>query len=177
MNIISFENAYCLYPRGTLLERRSLICATAGPRQERARQKYITRGWDMVQALDCNERHDPKSAFAQRSRWIGDGFCWTIPLPLKGVAVPPHPRLSPTHDNLKTNGWLLQTTGDACGSGKAMGITFHILCSPVLQQSYTVVDEDLLQWLYPQLLRAEDSKRKRCVGPHSRFCASCQNSF
>ena len=83
MNVISFEKAYSLFPRGTLEERRSLICATDGPGQTKAIEKYEQRGWTMVYALD-----DSDMAFSLGPRWISDDSAWTISLNTTDVINP-----------------------------------------------------------------------------------------
>ena len=82
MNVISFEKAYCLYPKATFEERRSLICANEGPAHDAAIQKYIHRGWKMVYTnLDwAQEVRTSFHVIYHLVRNMGDRYCWTIPL-------------------------------------------------------------------------------------------------
>lgn len=82
MNVISFEKAYCLYPKATFEERRSLICATEGPAQGVAIRKYTQRGWKMIDK-NLDWARDVKTSFQviyHIVRHMGDRYCWTIPL-------------------------------------------------------------------------------------------------
>ena len=67
MNLISHEKAYSLYPRGTFKERRSFAFQREGLSEEAAqvaREKYIARGWNMVQSLTSDDIVDRTSAFS-----------------------------------------------------------------------------------------------------------------
>ncbi|KAF8640156.1 hypothetical protein AX16_010256, partial [Volvariella volvacea WC 439] len=90
MNVISHEKAYALYPRATFSHRRSLICSTAGSKQDAARQKYRERGWTLEKTTPLAEQYDTRSDFqlncdhrrpgARSYRYVGDRYCWVIPL-------------------------------------------------------------------------------------------------
>lgn len=156
MNVISYENAISFFPRETLDKRRSLICATAGPRQEAAREKYIARGWEMLRYLFPDDEVNTGSAFCLHKRRIGDRRCWTIPLPLQGVIVPPPLRphkMAIHHDNLAVNSWRMHTYERL----DEVGITFNILSSPILHHSYTVEDDAFEKWIVHKLKMAEDA--------------------
>ena len=82
MNVISFDRAYCLFPRATLDERLSLVCTS---RQddviEAVYQKYAARGWSMIWSVDDIERVTPDPALrVNQCRWINDGNAWSIDL-------------------------------------------------------------------------------------------------
>ena len=67
MNLISHEKAYSLYPRGTFKERRSFVFRREGSSEENAkvaREKYIVRGWNMIQSLTPDDIVDRTSAFS-----------------------------------------------------------------------------------------------------------------
>ncbi|KAK7032416.1 hypothetical protein VNI00_013164 [Paramarasmius palmivorus] len=108
MNVISYSHAYCLYPKATFEERRSLICFSfERPERDSARQKYVDRGWKMLNSDGSewefgavwNPYHPNRSNLlasarlesfrVDRSRHVGDSSCWTITLP-------PIPDYSPT---------------------------------------------------------------------------------
>ena len=84
MNVITFEKAYCLFPRATLDEYFSLVCTS---RQddviEAIYQKYTARGWNIIRSVDDIDHvtTDPALNMNQR-RWIDDRFAWSIDLPL-----------------------------------------------------------------------------------------------
>jgi len=142
MNLISHEKAYSLYPRGTFNERRSLILPKEDGNKEKsrvAREKYIARGWNMVQALTPDEIQDPTSAFSAGGRYVGDSKCWTIPI---------FPELQLPEGYIETNSWNLvydhRRTNNA-------SISFSNLIDPLLQHSYLVKDKSLKRYI-PKLL-------------------------
>ncbi|KAI3621259.1 hypothetical protein WG66_014464 [Moniliophthora roreri] len=101
MNVISYSHGYCLYPKATFEEKRSLICfSSEKPERDVARQKYVDRGWKMLNPdgsewrSDCHyHSYQPshngsllasarlESFRVDRLRHVGDSYCWTIALP------------------------------------------------------------------------------------------------
>ncbi|KAL0953610.1 hypothetical protein HGRIS_004818 [Hohenbuehelia grisea] len=79
MNIIGYEFAYCLFPKATLQQRISMICSTAGPHQQAARDKYTARGWRMIASAD-ELTYTERPCFEDGLRYVGDPDCWAIPL-------------------------------------------------------------------------------------------------
>ncbi|PIL37605.1 transcription factor [Ganoderma sinense ZZ0214-1] len=58
MNVISYEKAYCLFPRATLEERRALVsssCLGRGTPREDGLDKYRRRGWSIQYYLPTHE--------------------------------------------------------------------------------------------------------------------------
>ncbi|KIK58688.1 hypothetical protein GYMLUDRAFT_135532, partial [Collybiopsis luxurians FD-317 M1] len=86
MNIISHSHAYSLYPYATFEENISLICSTnEGPDRDQSLQKYIDRGWTMIDGLGelWGQYTDdqPASMFQiGEERRLGDQYTWTLPL-------------------------------------------------------------------------------------------------
>ena len=83
MNFITYERAYCLYPRATLETRLSLVCTDRNDEViARVFDRYTARGWTILYALGptipTSAQNDP--AFSSRSRWVDDGQSWSIPL-------------------------------------------------------------------------------------------------
>lgn len=113
MNIISFEKAYCLYPRATLEGRRSLICDHEGPNVNVAVQKYERRGWQMVMSDDLDWSSDLKPNFHidyGTFRWMGDSFCWTLNLDVTQIPDRLRPDDDSTplpHDPVAATSWSL----------------------------------------------------------------------
>ncbi|KAH8092522.1 hypothetical protein BXZ70DRAFT_898119 [Cristinia sonorae] len=84
MNVISYEKAYCIYPRATLHEHCSLNNELySSPTRPEALQKYTTRGFKFCRSL----RHiaDIDLGFRVAGRYIGDSLCWTLSLNTDGV--------------------------------------------------------------------------------------------
>ncbi|KAJ7037081.1 hypothetical protein C8F04DRAFT_953147 [Mycena alexandri] len=99
MNVISHEKAYALYPLSTFIAHEALILKSPGSDQEACRQKYIDRGWSMIELPPVRGElaHDVV-------RWMGDHFTWTIPLP---------PLLVPVPDLCAINSWCLEHSSES----------------------------------------------------------------
>ncbi|PPR07985.1 hypothetical protein CVT24_002697 [Panaeolus cyanescens] len=83
MNIITHDHAYCLYPKATLLQKRSLVIYRPGLEEghsEDALGKYRSRGWTMVKSPPREDASSRWSPFPIGERHVGDDLCWTIPL-------------------------------------------------------------------------------------------------
>jgi hypothetical protein len=156
MNIVSFENAYSLYPKETFETRRSLVCVSAGPRQETARQKYANRGWELFTSVSDEEKKSLRSSLRQGNRWVGDRNCWTLPLGCEGVDLSSciTPRTDcPVHDYLALHTWQLRYA-------PAPQIDFNIFRSPVLKTNYTACDKELFDFLYPKIKKTSIQLRR-----------------
>ena len=145
MNLISHEKAYSLYPRATFKERRSFAFQREGLSEETAqvaREKYIARGWNMIQSLTRDEIMGPFSAFSAGGRYIGDSKCWTIPILPKLQQLPA--------GYIETNSWnlVLHRTNIA-------RISFTNLIAPFLRYSYLVKDRSLQHYLIPTLFTSK----------------------
>ncbi|KAF9032563.1 hypothetical protein BJ165DRAFT_1357782 [Panaeolus papilionaceus] len=78
MNIITHNKVYCLYPRATLIMRKSLIIYRPGlhPLHSLAAiEKYQQHSWDMISYADPLD-----IAFPSTAHCVGDQFCYCIPL-------------------------------------------------------------------------------------------------
>ena len=82
MNIITYNRAYCLYPRTTLEDRVSLLCTDrSDPIIQRYFLRYSQRGWTMSlcsAALPLSTLH---SLCINRPRSLTGPFTWTVHLP------------------------------------------------------------------------------------------------
>jgi hypothetical protein len=134
MNIISFENAYSLYPRATFEERRSLVCASAGPNQDAALLKYEARGWDTSHELSIQDQHDPQSSLRVGYRWIDDDASWIFPLDTTQLAIPSD---YPSDPASLTNWKLVCNDEDA-------GIEVDTVTSQLLEHCYALTDPRVL---------------------------------
>ncbi|KAI0323130.1 hypothetical protein GY45DRAFT_1212045, partial [Cubamyces sp. BRFM 1775] len=81
MNVMSYEFAYCLFPRATLEERCTLLNRSShdGERRIEGMQKYRGRGFRVIESLGWDE-FLADSPFSFALRWVGDSHSWTIPL-------------------------------------------------------------------------------------------------
>ncbi|KAL0072165.1 hypothetical protein AAF712_001088 [Marasmius tenuissimus] len=112
MNVISYSHAYCMFPKATLEQRTGLVCVSANEEEERdkARNKYLERGWKLINYDGKEWGHSPtppprgvseseseldwsvdrptstlsdgqRDAFrVDRLRHLGDSYCFTIRL-------------------------------------------------------------------------------------------------
>lgn len=87
MNVISYEKAYCLYPRATVHEHRTLVCGlNPSPNRPEALRKYLLRGFKIVRRINPNTCDDIiDRSFPVGPRYIGDSQCWTLTLNMEGV--------------------------------------------------------------------------------------------
>lgn len=70
MNVLTYEKAYCLFPRATLEERRSLLsssCRGRSKRRSAGLAKYASRGFTLLSALAPDDIElDPAAAASAR---------------------------------------------------------------------------------------------------------------
>ncbi|KAI0366117.1 hypothetical protein BV20DRAFT_911460, partial [Pilatotrama ljubarskyi] len=86
MNVICYDKAYCLFPRATLEEQRSLLSYSTQGRATRRVEgiwKYTSRGFTMITHLADDEVLSPihpTASFMFGPRMLGDRAMWTITL-------------------------------------------------------------------------------------------------
>ncbi len=80
MNVITYNKAYCLYPRATLLDSTGIILKSVNEAVRAAVDKYRRRGFTLVRVIG---RGDQSSITYHKDkvRVIRDGHTWTIDLP------------------------------------------------------------------------------------------------
>ena len=82
MNIITYNRAYCLYPRATLNDRVSLVCTDRSDTLiQRTFAKYSQRGWSISLCSANLPLSTLRSLCINRPRSMVGTFTWTIPLP------------------------------------------------------------------------------------------------
>lgn len=81
MNIITYNRAYCLYPRATLEDRVSLVCTERSDTTVyRTFRKYSQRGWAISLCSADLPLPTLRSLCMNRPRSIEGPFSWVIPL-------------------------------------------------------------------------------------------------
>ena len=88
MNIITASTAYCLYPRGTLILRKSLAIENVFHHgADSIRAKYAGRGWPFFESrnLSSSDRVYVEQNFHVGKRSLGDDQCLSIPLCTVGL--------------------------------------------------------------------------------------------
>lgn len=144
INVIAFNKAYCLYPRATLEERVSLICTTRDDDViENVYDRYRKRGWFIIRTVDeaSSLTSDP-SLTKDVTRWIDDGFSWSIPL------YPPtylnrFPQTNPcSYDPVSVTSWKLIESRST--TSKAAEMTFVMVSDQNLSQNYVLAGNTIL---------------------------------
>ncbi|KAJ7102719.1 hypothetical protein C8R44DRAFT_716030 [Mycena epipterygia] len=123
MNILTHDYGYALYPRSTFVTKEALVVETVGAGQEAGRQKYVDRGWKMI---DTPSLSSTSELGVRMLRWVGDSFTWKMPL-LRPNASSRTPDLSPI------NSWQLEYD-------TTTRTTWKILDDPALKYKYIVGD-------------------------------------
>ncbi|KAI0323629.1 hypothetical protein GY45DRAFT_1264285, partial [Cubamyces sp. BRFM 1775] len=156
MNAISYEKAYCLYPRATLEDRCSLLSwSSQGRAKRRAEgiQKYSARGFRMLTLPDWDV-HTPNRSFPSITRWFGDCHAWTISLSLNGITPPPPynvyttPRL---HDPAALTSFLMRWDPV---DGAIM--SFRVVKVPILRFYFVASDVAAVNYLTSLLLQKDE---------------------
>lgn len=166
MNVISYNAAYCLFPRATLEERRSLISRTSQERPIRRAEgliKYSARGFSMLQFLDNDELRTPKrsSSFTFGPRWLDDPYTWVIPLDMEGVRPPPSP--NPYSSARSQDPVILTSFSLRYNSCDGAVMNFSIVKSPVLKFSIVTGDSDMVEYLNRVLRAKTDAEQYKVL--------------
>ncbi|KAI0715462.1 hypothetical protein C8T65DRAFT_144725 [Cerioporus squamosus] len=171
MNVISFEKAYCLFPRATLEARLSLLsssCAGRSVRRQASVAKYVARGFTITERIPPQDLRLPY-LFPLGWRWIDDSTSWVIPLNTDGVTPPPPinhvtPRL--LHDPVVVCNWEMRYT-------PLRGASMHYLIarSELLRYRYLISDRDLAGALerYFSVMLLEERYKERAETDVWRF--------
>ncbi len=145
MNIITYEKAYCLFPRATLEEHVSLLsssCKGHSIRREQSINKYTKRGYQMMERI----RGGTVDLLSNRTfplgwRWIDDSLSWTIQLDTDR-AIPLN-TLNPlshvlAHDPSAICNWEMRYS-----SLRGAVMHYRIIKTQLLRYRYLVTDTDL----------------------------------
>lgn len=136
MNVISYEKAYCLFPRATLENRVTTVFSdikiTDGIVD--CMRKYSRRGWTFHEGSTL--RHSDR-AFAATGRMIDDSLSWVIPLDTTGLSpsksFPAHSKSRLTqlaHDPVAVCSWRWGSIGTR--------LDFRVLKMSNLQYAYAL---------------------------------------
>ncbi|KAI0694238.1 hypothetical protein C8T65DRAFT_585145 [Cerioporus squamosus] len=164
MNVISYESAYCLFPRATLEERITLLSSsTKGIYRNRgeALAKYVQRGFNVILTIPANSSQfsGPCSAFPLGWRWVDDDISWVVRLDTSGVD-PPRPlnshSLPVLHDPVSVTSWNMRYN-----QPKGAVMQFSTLNSDLLGYSYLIGDQDLVAYLSRYLTNCLQTERDR----------------
>ncbi|KAG2067252.1 hypothetical protein BDR04DRAFT_1233498 [Suillus decipiens] len=147
MNIITFDAAYSFYPVATF-EDRSALKIPGSKHRPNVLAKYIRRGWRVYSVFRPVDLTQPyKSPFLPNvPRWVGDCYCWTVPLDTSGVI--PRTALSPSSERFSwdpstQNGWTMldepSTLDDLC----VPEMDTNLIATTVFRYNYLVPSKSL----------------------------------
>ncbi|PBK58938.1 hypothetical protein ARMSODRAFT_899896, partial [Armillaria solidipes] len=100
MNFVSHDRAVSLYPRATFNLGVNYKRADSRPPAVAGRQKYMDRGWLPATVANTQENTD----YREEECWVGDRYCWVIPLPLECVPAG-------TTESIASHTWKLSYVG------------------------------------------------------------------
>lgn len=142
MNVITYNKAYCLYPRATLEDRVSLMCTDRSDTiVQRTFAKYSQRGWSISLCSTSLPLSTLHSLCVDRPRSVAGTFTWTIPLPDPPVSTFYINERSAVlrSDPVSAASWtLLVNDGGRCR------MQFKLIRSPHLCHVYVRNDETVL---------------------------------
>ena len=140
MNIITFDAAYCLYPRSTFQCNVNLALGKICDRVSACLSKYAERGWPVIplRSLPPNAAMDWFRLGGARS--VGDFMTWTVTLDTSNVHR--RRRMSPRSqqfqwDPVLYNSWILSTMTNSM----IVKPTFFIMKSAVFRYTYLCADK------------------------------------
>ncbi|TCD60895.1 hypothetical protein EIP91_009321 [Steccherinum ochraceum] len=150
MCFITADVAYCLFPRATICNRRSMVLDTVHQRGrcEEAYNKYRQRGWTVEFREDILD-DDIERMFRPGERWVGDGLTWRIQFGEdRGHAVRPEED-TPIAECTTRIGPVLQASAFRLETDPQAVIKWEDLSHPRLYYTHAVgeVSDELLQWL------------------------------
>jgi hypothetical protein len=175
MNVISYNAAYCLYPRATFEERRTLAMSVSTDGEAEALSKYAIRGWRIQYDVFAHEEGKPQSSFyMHQTRWVDDKRSWVIPLDVTGAIKRPPPSLTSstfTWDPVEQNSWKL-----ARSEGGKLLMTYFTAKSTLFRYNYLVAERqfmtDYLMVFIKSQGRLERTKRKLLSAEEQRTSAT-----
>ncbi len=160
INVISYEKAYCLFPRPTLHDHVALILNTERIFHPQIRRVEIdnieARGFKVVQGVPLERLVSPYpgSPFALGWRWIDDSETWVVNFDTHDVTLPPPANLASsarTHDPVAVCGFSLRYSFD-----RRAHIEFDMMDGPPLEFVYFLGDIAVMD----QLARKISYKRQ-----------------
>jgi len=169
MNFISYNAAYCLYPRATFEERRTVSMSVSNQGEAEALGKYAVRGWKILHEIWAHEEKNTKSSFYMyHPRWVDDERSWAIPLDLTGVVMRPPPSVTSdafTWDPVIQNSWKL-----ARNNGGKLLMTYHVAKSTLFRYNYLVADHPFMQKLVTFFMHqgALEGTKRSCLSAEEK---------
>ncbi|KAG0706494.1 hypothetical protein DFH29DRAFT_1076935 [Suillus ampliporus] len=147
MNIITFDAAYSFYPVATFEERSALKIPGSRHRPD-VIEKYVKRGWRVYAVFRPGDimRLCTSPFFPNKTWWVGDRHCWSIPLDTSGVK--PRPALSQSSEQFPWdpsihNGWIMSYEDSRVAGQKEPVMNAHLVMSTIFRYNYIFPNETL----------------------------------
>ncbi|KAK7887474.1 hypothetical protein LTR67_009894 [Exophiala xenobiotica] len=109
VNIVTWNKAYSLFPKETLLEKKTYMLKPMDDYFETLLRKYARRGWDLEEIVR-REDHTPSSSI-QPVRRLGDRFTWAVRLPMESLEQSKRPDFVLEHSTFALEKPLLSWLG------------------------------------------------------------------
>ncbi|KZT06467.1 uncharacterized protein LAESUDRAFT_700278 [Laetiporus sulphureus 93-53] len=172
MNVITYEKAYCLFPKATLEQHRTLAsysCLGRNPRRHHGLLKYVERGFKIVVSLPLQELYLQNPSWSLGMRRMDDGRSWVIPLDTEGIDRRTRPNASTralTHDPAAVTTWFVNARGDYNGGTFSVTMEFDVIGSPHLEYKYVLAmsDPDWETRYLTQKMRERIDRNRRQLG-------------
>ncbi|KAI1419354.1 hypothetical protein F5Y12DRAFT_266569 [Xylaria sp. FL1777] len=147
MNFISWNKAFCIFPRATLLFGETVSLSDISDYDVELHKKYSRRGWrlrtrsitlgradDVFNGLKKYPSADisPLGVLVAKDRRIGGSDTWTMKLSTSGVARPPQP-----DSVLEYSSFWVSTEIDQSEDEYGIRIQLDVFKSPSLRYQYT----------------------------------------
>lgn len=147
INVISYEKAYCLFPRATLHEHRSLLINADSTDSAEETVTLQERGFEMFDYLTAREllSNHASSSIVFGWRWIDDSASWVINLDTKDVVLPvaKSSSFAEQYDPVAICNFSVRFNRTQC---KAT-ITFDIFSGPDVEYAYALGDSEVMERL------------------------------
>ncbi|RPD65566.1 hypothetical protein L227DRAFT_493697 [Lentinus tigrinus ALCF2SS1-6] len=149
MNVISFNKAYCLFPRATLEMGQTLVTSSPSGLPRRYRQgteQHLSSGHTLLHHIPHDELHViSPAAYPLGWRWVHDGCSWVLPLSIDGVesrarrTTLAHPLFE---DPVTICNWQVRYS-----HSKGASVHFGVMRSEHLKYKYLSADPDLTSFI------------------------------
>ncbi|KAI0348783.1 hypothetical protein OH77DRAFT_1415982, partial [Trametes cingulata] len=165
LNVITFNTAYCLFPRATLHERRALLLRypDGSPIEpENVAEQHDALGFEPpLSHLEARQVTSIASnlSFPLGWRWIDDAATWVVSLDTVGVSGPlPANKHSTamTHDPVSVCNYAIRYDSER-GAWMDLGVAH----ASVLRYSYIISDELLIDKLCHAIEKKVEEERRK----------------
>ncbi|KAI0689628.1 hypothetical protein C8T65DRAFT_523508, partial [Cerioporus squamosus] len=150
MNAISFDAAYCLFPRATLEARTTLVTTAPSGLPKRYRQgieEHLSSGHTLVVHIPEHEFYSSSCPYPLGWRWVDDSCSWVLRFSVGGINPPTKSSGALLRrDPMTISNWLMRYVPI-----RGASIHFAIVRCDSLKYKYIAADVDLTSFLARKL--------------------------